>query len=238
MRTNSRVNDNPIVCAVHGSVRHRQQREDDGSGSSAQRAQLRTKMLAAGAGLGSVWALVARPLSRRLGMIMDPASCPDACWQTVLLSALTLGPLLGSLAFVAVIIAKGCFSATAWRRMTLVPLLVVVGTVMHSLWSTAGAQLEAAAPAAERAFRSLPCCLSLLPSWRALQACGGPAIQRTNDSTLGPPLNDCFSVRLQRAALGCLRRACGRMFGSVQRGGGRRRRSCRCHHDQPVQSCT
>ena len=91
------------------------------------------------------------PLCRRLGMILDPGSCPDACWQTVFLPALALGPLLGSLAFVAVALAKGCFSGAAWRRVIAVPLLAAVGAIVNSAWNMAEVLRDPAAPAAERA---------------------------------------------------------------------------------------
>jgi hypothetical protein len=127
-------------------------------GSGVCTASQRAKTLAAAASLASVWALAAMPLSRRLGMLLEPGGCPDACWQSLLLPALALGPLLGSLAFASLALAEDFFSRPAWRRMIAVPLLAAAGAVVTDAWSAA--LRESDVPSAERASPSARCTLT------------------------------------------------------------------------------
>ncbi len=86
--------------------------------------------LAVTALLGSVSACVAMPLCRRLGSMLDPVSCPDNCWQAVVVPALVVGPIVGCLAFVVVGFALRWCSVTQWGSFIGSAAIAAAGAVI------------------------------------------------------------------------------------------------------------
>ena len=95
--------------------------------------------LAVAALLGSVGACVAMPLCRRLGSMLDPARCPDNCWQAVAVSALVVGPVVGCLAFVAVAVLLRCCSVTAFASLSCAAVIAAMGAVISGAANAADA---------------------------------------------------------------------------------------------------
>ena len=110
--------------------------------------------LALTASLGSIWACAAMPLSRRLGLLLDPAKCPDACWQAVFLSALVIGPVLACLSFVTAAGVLSCFSGAAWRGFACAPALAAASAGVSGAWNAAAYSKQANAQRARVSSRT------------------------------------------------------------------------------------
>ena len=118
-----------------------------GSGRSVRRQRCNTRSseltpalsLAVAALLGSVWACAVLPFCRRLGTMLDPARCPDRCWQAVVLPALAVGPIFGCLAFVAGMVVLQSCSMTAWTSLICSAVGAAAATAVSGPANPAGA---------------------------------------------------------------------------------------------------
>ncbi len=109
--------------------------------------------------LGSVWACVAMPLCRQLGSMLDPASCPDKCWQAAAMPALVVGPVVGCLAFVAVGLALRCCSVPPWVSCICSAAIAAAGVVSSGAARSGDGSRPPSMRSAHRPRRPSPMCL-------------------------------------------------------------------------------